>query len=80
MMYIIHLLYKGEHYYFKTLSSVFDYFTSGELGITYGSLRNYRLSPERPYKNAKCCIFKGPVLQNRRNKAYDKGKNTQQND
>ena len=33
-----------------------------ELGITYASLRNYGLSNDHPYKNAKCIIRKGVLL------------------
>jgi hypothetical protein len=58
---IVHVQIKDRHYYFKTLSSVFDVLSSEELGITYGSLRNYKITPLHPYKNSKCIIRKGTI-------------------
>lgn len=73
---IVHVQIKDRHYYFKTLSSVFDVLSSEELGITYGSLRNYKLSPLHPYQNNKCIIRKG-ILISSNSSAYDKNKNSQ---
>ena len=35
---------------------MYDHFTKEEIGITYGSLRNYGLSPNKPYLNQKTGI------------------------
>ena len=59
---VIHLEIGGEHHYFGSVASMYMYFSSDELGITYASLRNYGLSPEKPYQNRKCLIRKGVLL------------------
>ena len=48
---VIHLNIKENdtHHYFGSIANVFEYFSPEELGITYGSLRNYGLSYENPY-------------------------------
>ena len=52
----------NEHYYFGSIACIYDYFSVNDIGIGYGSLRNYGLSPEKPYKNSKCVIRKGVLL------------------
>lgn len=59
---VIHLEIQGEHHYFGSLASMYDHYTPQQLGITYGALRNYRLSPTNPYKNPKCIIRKGELI------------------
>jgi len=60
---VIHLeLANGEHHYFGSIANIFEYFSSEMIGISYGSLRNYGLSSEKPYQNAKCIIRKGILL------------------
>lgn len=61
---VIHLYIKENdtHHYFGSIANVFEYFSSEELGITYGSLRNYGLSYDNPYQNSKCIIRKGILL------------------
>lgn len=61
---VIHLNIKTNdtHHYFGSIANVFEYFSSEELGITYGSLRNYGLSYDNPYQNTKCIIRKGTLL------------------
>lgn len=67
---VIHLEINGEHYYFGSIAAIFDYFTVKELGVVYGTLRNYGLSPEHSYQNSKCTIRKGVLRQ----KAGGRGK------
>lgn len=50
---VIHLQRGDEHYYFGSVSAMYDQFNKEEIGISYGSIRNYGLSPDKPYKNAK---------------------------
>ena len=59
---VIHLEINGEHHYYGSVSKMYEFYTSEELGITYASLRNYGLSAERPYQNKKCIIRKGVLL------------------
>lgn len=50
---VIHLQKGEEHYYFGSMAAIYDHFTKEDIGISYGSLRNFGLSPEKPYKNEK---------------------------
>lgn len=59
---VIHLEVDGQHHYFGSLASIYDVFTPQQLGISYGSLRNYGLSEEKPYQNARCIIRKGILI------------------
>lgn len=59
---VIHLEINGEHHYYGSIANMFEYFTPQQLGISYGALRNFGLSPEKPYTNSKCTIRKGQLL------------------
>ena len=59
---VIHIEINGEHHYYGSIANMFEYFTPQQLGISYGALRNYGLSREKPYQNAKCTIRKGQLL------------------
>lgn len=59
---VIHLEINGEHHYYGSIANMFEYFTPQQLGISYGALRNYGLSNEKPYTNSKCTIRKGLLL------------------
>ena len=50
---VIHLQLGEEHYYFGSVAAMYDHFNREEIGISYGSLRNYGLSPDKPYRNEK---------------------------
>ena len=73
---VIHLeLNNGEHHYYGSIANLFEYYTPQELGIGYGALRNYGLSVDKPYSNAKCTIRKGLLLQ----KSGNRGRKKQHN-
>lgn len=59
---IIHLHLNGQDYYFGSLAAIFTEFTREEIGVSYGSLRNYGISPERPYINDKVVIKEGVLI------------------
>ena len=59
---VIHVEVDGKHHYFGSLASIFDTFTPQQLGITYGSLRNYGLSEDKPYQNSRCISRKGILI------------------
>jgi hypothetical protein len=61
---VIHLYLKDNdiHRYFGSMANIFEHFSKEEIGISFGSLRNYGLSPENPYENKKVVIRKG-ILQ-----------------
>ena len=56
---VIHLELNGLHYYFGSLKALSVQFPKDIIGIEYSSLRNCRLSGEKPYKNSRCIIRKG---------------------
>lgn len=61
---VIHLeLINGEHHYYGSIANLYEYYTPQDLGISYGALRNYGLSIDKPYSNSKCIIRKGVLLQ-----------------
>ena len=59
---VIHLHIDGEDYYFGSVSAIYSMFTKEQLGITHGSLRNYGLSPAKPYTNEKVTIKEGALI------------------
>ena len=61
---VVHLYQKENdtHHYFGSVANVFEKFDKETVGITFGSLRNYGLSAEKPYENKKIIIRKG-ILQ-----------------
>lgn len=61
---VIHLYIKEHdtHHYFGSLANIYEHFSIEELGISYGSMRNYKLTAESPYENSKCIIRKGVLL------------------
>ena len=59
---VIHLEINGEHRYFGSVANIYEYSTAEQLGISYGALRNYGLSSDKPYQNKKCIIRKGVLL------------------
>lgn len=58
---VIHLYFKekDEHLYFGSMANIFEHYAKEEIGISFGSLRNYGLSPTKPYENKKVVIRKG---------------------
>ncbi len=60
---VIHLEIGSEHHYYGSLANIYQYYTPQEIGISYGALRNYGLSADKPYSNSKCTIRKGVLLQ-----------------
>ena len=69
---VIHLEINGEHHYYGSIARMYEDFSSDELGITYASLRNYKLSSEHPYQNKKCIVRKGVLLSKSGNRGIRK--------
>lgn len=79
---IIHLTFKGEnhkeetHVYFGSVACIYEHYSVKEIGITYGSLRNYGLSEDKPYENKLVIIRQGKLwtktLKVKRKKKDDK--------
>lgn len=58
----VELLSDNSHHYFGSLAAIYEKFGKEEIGIGYGSLRNYGLSAEKPYQNKLCIIRKGVLI------------------
>lgn len=73
---VVHVYLKSTdtHYYFGSVANIYEHLHASEIGITYGSLRNYRLSSQNLYENSKCIIRKGILL----SKSGNRGRKTQQ--
>ena len=61
---VIHLQIGEQHWYFGNIKGIFERFTKEDIGTSYHSLRNYRLSPEKQYINEKTgvTIRKGALI------------------
>ncbi len=59
---VIHLHIDGEDYYFGSVSAIYSVFSKEQLGIGYGSLRNYGLSSTKSYSNDKIIIKEGVLI------------------
>jgi len=59
---VIHLQIGDEHHYFGSIANIYECYDADTIGISYGSLRNYGLSQDKPYQNNKCIIRKGILL------------------
>ena len=77
---VIHVEVDGKHSYFGSLASIYDIFTPQQLGISYGSLRNYGLSEDKPYHNARCIIRKGVLITKNGNRGRKASTSFQKNE
>jgi hypothetical protein len=61
---VIHLYLKenDRHYYFGSMANIYEHFEKENIGITFGSLRNYGLSHKKHYENGRVIIRKGILL------------------
>lgn len=54
---VIHLQIRDEHHYFGSVAAMYEHFTKDDIGISYGSIRNYGLSHDKPYRNEKTGVI-----------------------
>ena len=59
---VIHLELGAEHHYFGSIKALCDHFGKEQIGITYKSLANIGIAPDKPYCNKFCTIRKGTLL------------------
>ena len=59
---VIHLELGAEHHYFGSIKALRDHFGKEQIGITYKSLANIGITPNKPYRNKFCTIRKGILL------------------
>lgn len=59
---IIHVeLATGQHYYFGSLTAIYDHLTAEEVGVKLDTLYRHSLSTSRIFSNKKCTIRKSVV-------------------
>ena len=59
---VIHLELGAEHHYFGSIKALCDQFGKEQIGITYKSLANIGITPDKPYRNKFCTVRKGILL------------------
>lgn len=59
---VFHLELNNQHYYFGSKKALCDSFGKEVIGITYDSLRNFKMSIDRPFQNKKCIIREGILV------------------
>jgi len=65
---VVHLEVGDKHFYYGSVANLCEYHSVEDIGISYGSLRNYGLSENNPYQNSKCTIRVGRLLAKKREK------------
>lgn len=59
---IVHLEMDGKHYYYGNIKALCDNWTKDDIGVSYNYLKNYNLSPEKPYVGKRCIVRKGIII------------------
>ena len=59
---VVHLEIDDRHYYYGNLKALCDHWDKDAIGVGYAYLRNYGISEEKPFRNAKCIIRKGVLI------------------
>lgn len=59
---VVHLEMDGKHYYYGNLKALCDNWSKDEIGVAYNYLKNYNLSPEKPYIGKRCIVRKGIII------------------
>lgn len=65
---IYHLEYKGRHYYYGSIASIYEDFSREELGVSIHTLWEYKITEDRPYLGKECLIRKGLVRRKKQQK------------
>lgn len=59
---IVHVCFGDDnHFYFGSIAAIFDKFTPKQLGVSKSRLWSFGITPERPYRNKVCTIYKGEI-------------------
>ena len=59
---IYHVTFEGEHYYFGSVSAIYEVFTPEELKVSLSRLYSCKITKGRPYKNKVCSIYRGVLI------------------
>ena len=59
---VVHLELDGNHYYYGNLKALCDHWDKDIIGVTYGILRNFNITSDKPFCNDKCIIRRGTIV------------------
>lgn len=66
---IYHLcLGDDEHHYFGSIAAIYEHFSPEQIGVSLSRLWSFGITPERPYKNKICKIYKGVIHRKKGNR------------
>lgn len=57
-----------DNHYFGSIAAIFDHFTPKEIGVSTSRLWSYKITPDKPYKNKICTIYKGAIHRKKGNR------------
>ena len=58
----------NTHAYFGSIAAIFDTFTPKRLGVSKFRLWSFGITPERPYSNKVCTIYRGEIQRKKGNR------------
>ena len=61
-----------DNHYFGSIAAIFEQFTPERLGVSKSRLWSYGITPERPYKNKVCTIYRGEICRKKGNRTNSK--------
>lgn len=72
---VVHLELDGRHYYYGSITALFEYWNPEQLGVNYRKLRDMRISTHGYYSNEKCTIRIGGLMVSSKRKNSSKTDN-----
>lgn len=58
---VVHLEKDGQHYYYGSITALFEHWDAEQLGVNYRKLRDMRISTVGFYQSDKCIIRVGKL-------------------
>lgn len=65
----------NDNHYFGSIAAIFEQFTPERLGVSKSRLWSYGITPERPYKNKVCTIYRGEIHRKKGNRTNNSNNN-----
>jgi len=60
-----------QHTYFGSIAAIFDTFTPERLGVSKFRLWSFGITPEHPYRNKICTIYRGEIERKKGNRKFN---------
>lgn len=58
----------NDNHYFGSVSAIFEKFTPEQLGVSKSRLWAFGITPEKPYRNKVCVVYKGVINRKKGNR------------